>query len=124
RGAENCRTLRARWVAAGFPIAGVLVLTSSGRSRHLRNRTDPETTYVKARHPHTRRLHPHVGLSTREATDRAPSRAGRRRSGRPVAAICHGPQLLIEADAVRGRRDLERPGGRRGWQPDHVEKAR
>jgi len=23
--------------------------------------------------------------------------------GRPVAAICHGPQLLIEADAVRGR---------------------
>jgi putative intracellular protease/amidase len=22
-------------------------------------------------------------------------------SGRPVAAICHGPQLLIEADAVR-----------------------
>lgn len=26
------------------------------------------------------------------------------RSGRPVAAICHGPQLLIEADAVRNRR--------------------
>jgi len=25
-------------------------------------------------------------------------------SGRPVAAICHGPQLLIEADVVRGRR--------------------
>ncbi|HEV58413.1 MAG TPA: type 1 glutamine amidotransferase [Phycisphaerales bacterium] len=25
-------------------------------------------------------------------------------TGRPVAAICHGPQLLIEADAVRGRR--------------------
>lgn len=24
-------------------------------------------------------------------------------SGRPVAAVCHGPQLLIEADAVRGR---------------------
>ncbi|RRQ20886.1 type 1 glutamine amidotransferase domain-containing protein [Thiohalobacter thiocyanaticus] len=23
-------------------------------------------------------------------------------SGRPVAAICHGPQLLIEADVVRG----------------------
>ncbi|MGJ3233003.1 MAG: type 1 glutamine amidotransferase domain-containing protein [Oceanicaulis sp.] len=23
---------------------------------------------------------------------------------RPVAAICHGPQLLIEADAVKGRR--------------------
>jgi protease I len=25
-------------------------------------------------------------------------------SGKPVAAICHGPQLLIEADAVKGRR--------------------
>jgi protease I len=24
-------------------------------------------------------------------------------SGKPVAAICHGPQLLIEADSVRGR---------------------
>ena len=25
-------------------------------------------------------------------------------TGKPVAAICHGPQLLIEADVVRGRR--------------------
>jgi protease I len=25
------------------------------------------------------------------------------RAGKPVAAICHGPQLLISADAVRGR---------------------
>lgn len=25
-------------------------------------------------------------------------------AGKPVAAICHGPQLLIEADAVRGRK--------------------
>jgi len=25
------------------------------------------------------------------------------RSGKPVAAICHGPWLLVEADAVRGR---------------------
>jgi protease I len=25
------------------------------------------------------------------------------RSGKPVAAICHGPQLLIEAEVVRGR---------------------
>lgn len=24
-------------------------------------------------------------------------------SGRPVAAVCHGPQLLIEADVVKGR---------------------
>ncbi len=24
-------------------------------------------------------------------------------TGKPLAAICHGPQLLIEADAVRGR---------------------
>ena len=26
------------------------------------------------------------------------------RAGKPVAAICHGPQLLIEADVVRGRK--------------------
>jgi protease I len=25
-------------------------------------------------------------------------------AGKPVAAICHGPQLLIEADVVKGRR--------------------
>jgi protease I len=25
-------------------------------------------------------------------------------TGKPIAAICHGPQLLIEGDAVRGRR--------------------
>jgi protease I len=40
-------------------------------------------------------------------------------SGKPVAAICHGPQLLIEADAVGGRtltswpslrKDLENAG--------------
>ena len=40
-------------------------------------------------------------------------------SGRPIAAICHGPQLLIEADLVRGRtltswpsirKDLENAG--------------
>lgn len=40
-------------------------------------------------------------------------------SGRPVAAVCHGPQLLIEADAVEGRtmtswpsvrKDLENAG--------------
>jgi protease I len=42
-------------------------------------------------------------------------------TGKPVAAICHGPQLLIEADVVRGatltswpsvRRDLENAGAR------------
>jgi protease I len=26
------------------------------------------------------------------------------KSGKPVAAICHGPWLLVEADALRGRR--------------------
>ena len=26
------------------------------------------------------------------------------KAGKPVAAICHGPQLLIEADSVRGRK--------------------
>ena len=25
-------------------------------------------------------------------------------AGKPVAAICHGPQMLIEADVVRGRK--------------------
>jgi protease I len=25
-------------------------------------------------------------------------------AGKPVAAICHGPQVLIEADVVRGRK--------------------
>jgi protease I len=42
-------------------------------------------------------------------------------SGKPVAAVCHGPQLLIEAGAVRGRTltswpsvrtDLENAGAR------------
>ncbi len=31
---------------------------------------------------------------------------------KPVAAICHGPQLLIEADAVRGRRVTSWPSVR------------
>jgi protease I len=48
-------------------------------------------------------------------------------SGKPVAAICHGPQLLIEADAVSGRRltswpsvrkDLENAGAR--WEDHEV----
>ena len=42
------------------------------------------------------------------------------RAGKPVAAICHGPWLLVEADVVRGRRvtawpsirtDLRNAGG-------------
>jgi protease I len=41
-------------------------------------------------------------------------------AGKPVAAICHGPWLLVEADVVRGRRvtswpsirtDLRNAGG-------------
>lgn len=48
-------------------------------------------------------------------------------SGKPVAAICHGPQLLIEADVVRGReltsfpsikKDLENAGAR--WRDAEV----
>lgn len=48
-------------------------------------------------------------------------------SGRPVAAICHGPWLLVEADAVRGRTvtsyksirtDVENAGGR--WVDQEV----
>ena len=30
-------------------------------------------------------------------------------AGKPVAAICHGPQVLIEADVVRGRRVTSYP---------------
>lgn len=30
-------------------------------------------------------------------------------TGKPVAAICHGPQILIEADVVRGRRMTSYP---------------
>ena len=30
-------------------------------------------------------------------------------AGKPVAAICHGPQLLIEAEVVRGRRMTSYP---------------
>ena len=47
--------------------------------------------------------------------------------GKPVAAICHGPWLLVEADAVRGRTvtsypslrtDLENAGAT--WKDDEV----
>src|SRR5689334_24281649 len=47
-------------------------------------------------------------------------------TGKPVAAICHGPQLLIDADVVRGvtltswpsvRKDLENAGARWVDQP-------
>jgi protease I len=34
-------------------------------------------------------------------------------AGKPVAAICHGPQLLIEADVVSGRRMTSYPSVRR-----------
>ena len=49
------------------------------------------------------------------------------KSGKPVAAVCHGPQLLIEADAVRGhrmtswpsvRKDLENAGAQ--WVDQEV----
>jgi protease I len=48
-------------------------------------------------------------------------------AGKVVAAICHGPQLLISADVVRGRRvtswpsvavDLKNAGGR--WVDESV----
>ena len=51
-------------------------------------------------------------------------------AGKPVAAICHGPQLLISADVLRGRGrcekrrwPLRRQAGRRGWQPHHIAQA-
>jgi protease I len=34
-------------------------------------------------------------------------------AGKPVAAICHGPQLLIEADVVRGRKMTSYPSVRK-----------
>jgi protease I len=34
-------------------------------------------------------------------------------AGKPVAAICHGPQLLIEADVVRGRKVTSYPSVKR-----------
>jgi protease I len=34
-------------------------------------------------------------------------------AGKPVAAICHGPQLLIEADVVRGRKVTSYPSIKR-----------
>jgi protease I len=34
-------------------------------------------------------------------------------AGKPVAAICHGPQLLIEADVVRGRKLTSYPSIKR-----------
>jgi protease I len=33
-------------------------------------------------------------------------------SGKPVAAICHGPWMLVEADVVRGRRMTSWPSTR------------
>jgi protease I len=48
-------------------------------------------------------------------------------TGKPLAAVCHGPQLLIEADLVRGKRltswpsirkDLENAGAR--WVDEEV----
>ena len=33
-------------------------------------------------------------------------------SGKPIAAICHGPQTLISADVLRGRRATAYPGVR------------
>ena len=48
-------------------------------------------------------------------------------SGKPVAAICHGPWLLVEADVVRGKRltswpslhtDLANAGAR--WEDSEV----
>lgn len=53
-------------------------------------------------------------------------------SGKPVAAICHGPQVLIDADVVRGRtmtsypsirRDLENAGASWVDKPVVVDKG-
>jgi protease I len=38
------------------------------------------------------------------------------KTGRPIAAVCHGPQLLIEADLVRGKRLTSWPSIRKDLQ--------
>jgi protease I len=62
------------------------------------------------RNPDHLRLHPNVVELIRQFD----------RQGKPVAAICHGPWLLVEADLVRGRKvtswpsirtDLRNAGG-------------
>lgn len=40
------------------------------------------------------------------------------RTGRPIAAICHGPQVLVTADLVRGKKMAGYPGIK-----DEIEKA-
>ena len=49
------------------------------------------------------------------------------KSGKPIAAICHGPWMLVEADLVRGRKltswpslqtDIRNAGGR--WEDSEV----
>jgi deglycase len=63
---------------------------------------------------------------TRARTDAAPTDVAAE-DGRPLAAVCHGPQLLIEAGVVRGRTvtswpsirtDLENAGAT--WIDDQV----
>ncbi len=46
------------------------------------------------RGPETVRLHPAAATIARHFIE----------SGKPVAAICHGPQILITADVLKGRR--------------------
>ncbi len=41
------------------------------------------------------------------------------RSGKPIAAICHGPLILIEANAVKGRRMTSYPSIQI-WQKAYV----
>jgi protease I len=61
-------------------------------------------------------------------------------SGKPIAAICHGPWMLVEADVVRGRtltswpslknryqqrrRDLDESRGRAGRATEYKSQAR
>jgi protease I len=51
-------------------------------------------------------------------------------AGKPIASICHGPWMLVEADIVRGRTvtsypslrtDIENAGGKRVDEEVHVE---
>lgn len=90
------------------PIRGVNYDANTGTSPASEQTFTPDTTFDDVdpaafdalvlpggvTNPDTLRLFPKAIAIIRAMAD----------AGKPVAAICHGPWLLIEADVVRGRR--------------------